>query len=223
MIVMSLAMLWAVTVQALAEAPARVVSVVGEGQVDTVPDMAIVALGVTHDAKTAGMAMEQVDADIAALLTALAGLNVEARDVQTNQLNVSPIWSDSVNARRIIGFLARNTVSVRVRNLDTLGRVLDAALAAGSNTFNGLQFTLQDPSALEAQARAAAVRDGMAKAAQLAKAANATLGQIITISEQGSLGRPEMMMATARSDSMAIATGEVSVSARVSITFDLIP
>jgi len=82
---------------------------------------------------------------------------------------------------------------------------------------------LQDPSALEAQARAAAVRDGMAKAAQLAKAANATLGQIITISEQGSLGRPEMMMATARSDSMAIATGEVSVSARVSITFDLIP
>ena len=82
---------------------------------------------------------------------------------------------------------------------------------------------MQDPSQQEAQARADAVRDGMAKAAQLAQAANATLGQIITLSEQGGVGQPEMMMATARRDSMAIATGEVSVSARVSITFDLTP
>lgn len=223
MIIVSLAMLLGLAVQAVAEAPMRVVSVVGEGQVAAVPDMAIISLGVTHDAKTAQTAMEQVNIDVAALLTALAGLKVDARDVQTDQLSVSPIWSDSVKSRRIIGFVARNTLSVRVRNLDKLGPVLDAALAAGSNTFNGVQFTLQDPSEQEAQARADAVRDGMAKAAQLAQAANATLGQIITLSEQGGVGQPKMMMATARRDSMAIATGEVSVSARVSITFDLIP
>ena len=98
MIIVSLAMLLGLAVQAVAEAPMRVVSVVGEGQVAAVPDMAIISLGVTHDAKTAQTAIEQVNIDVAALLTALAGLKVDARDVQTNQLSVSPIWSDSVSS-----------------------------------------------------------------------------------------------------------------------------
>jgi uncharacterized protein YggE len=213
-------------VQTLAQAPLRVLSVTGEGQVASVPDMAVISLGVTHEARSARAAMDQVNADAGALLDALAALDVAPRDVQTDQLSVSPLWSNGdINrggVQRITGFVARTAVSVRVRDLARLGAVVDAALAAGANDFNGVRFALQDPSPFEAQARAAAVRDAMARAAQLAAAAGVTLGPVLTLSEQGGFGPPQMM-AAARSEDMAIATGEVSVSAVVSMTFDLIP
>lgn len=224
MLVLSIAVLIGIAVQAKAETPApRVLSVLGEAQVATVPDMAVISLGVTHTDKSAGAAMDRVNANAVALLEALTALDVAARDVQTDQLSVSPLWDNNNNGpRRITGFVARNALSVRVRDLDRLGEVMDAALDAGSNDFNGLRFTLQDPAPFEAEARAAAVKDAMERAAGLAAAAGVTLGPIITLSEQGGFSQPQMM-AAARSESLAIATGEVAVSATVSMTFDLIP
>lgn len=208
--------------QAVAQAPSRLVSVVGQGQVASTPDMAVMSLGVTHEAKTARAAMDMVNADAVALLEALAALDVAPRDVQTDQLSVSPLWDQGDGARRITGYVARNAVSVRVRDLARLGAVMDAALSAGSNDFNGLRFSMQDPAPIEAQARAVAVKDAMARAAQLAEAAGVTLGPVVTLSEQGGHSQPRMM-AAARSEDMAIATGEVTISASVSMTFDLIP
>ncbi|MCB4379052.1 DUF541 domain-containing protein, partial [Synechococcus sp. MU1644] len=119
-------------------------------------------------------------------------------------------------------FEARNAVTVRVRDLDGLGGVLDQVLEVGANTFNGLQFQLQDPSAAEAEARAAAVRDAMEKAAQLSEAAGVTLGPVLSLSEGGQTARPEMF-AAARSADVPIAAGELAVTARVSMSFSLEP
>ena len=222
MFALSAMMVLGMTVQGLADAPARLVSVVGQGSVAMTPDMAVISLGVTQQAKTARVAMDKVNADAVALLSALAALDVAPRDVQTDQLSVSPLWDNGDGARRITGYVARNAVSVRVRDLSRLGAVMDAALLAGSNDFNGLQFSMQDPKPIEAQARAAAVKDAMARAAELAAAAGVTLGPVVTMTEQGGYREPRMM-AAARSEDMAIATGEVAVSASVSMTFDLIP
>lgn len=200
----------------------RHLSVVGSGQVAAEPDMAVISLGVAHQAETARVAMDMVNAEASALLAALAALDIAPRDVQTEQLSVSPLWDNSNQTRSIDGYVARNTVSVRVRDLPRLGAVMDAALSAGSNDFDGLRFTVQDPAQLEAQARKAAVEDAMARAADLAEAAGVTLGPVVTLTEQGGRGQP-MMMAAARSEDMAIATGEVTISASVSMTFDLIP
>lgn len=201
----------------------RHISVVGTGEVAAEPDMAVISLGVTHQAKTAGAAMDQVNASAKALLDALAGLDVAARDVQTDQLSVSPVWNNSNTAPRSIdGYVAQNSVSVRVRDLSRLGTILDAALDAGSNDFNGLQFTMQNASELRSQARQAAVKDAIARATELAEAAGVTLGPVVTITEQGGQIQPHMM-AAARSESMAIASGEVSIRASVSMTFDLTP
>lgn len=201
----------------------RHISVVGIGEVAAAPDMAVISLGVTHQAKTAGAAMDQVNASARALLDALTGLDVAARDVQTDQLSVSPVWNNSNTApRRIDGYVAQNSVSVRVRDLSRLGTILDAALDAGSNDFNGLRFTMQDASGFESKARKAAVKDAIARATELAEAAGVTLGPLVTMSEQGGRMQP-VMMAAARSEDMAFASGEVSIRASVAMTFDLMP
>ncbi len=216
--------IWAMMASlAAAQTQGPVLSVSGEGQVAVAPDMAVISLGVVHVDKTAGAAMAKVSDDARALLDVLTAQGIEARDIQTSQLSINPVWKgDGSSPRTITGFEARNAVTVRVRALDGLGAVLDQVLDAGTNTFGGLRFELQDPSAAQAEAREAAVKDAMHKAAQLSAAAGTQLGDVLSISEGSNAPRPEMF-AAARSADVPVAAGELVVSVRVAMTFALAP
>ncbi|WP_299154845.1 SIMPL domain-containing protein [uncultured Tateyamaria sp.] len=219
-ILLSVMIICAGTLKVWAETAPPFVSVTGEGTVTVVPDMAVISLGVAHQGKTAKAAMDAVSADARTLLARLTELGVAARDVQTDRLSVSPVWEQVDNARRVVGFAASTSVSVRLRDLDNLGSVLDGALVAGANTFNGLRFDLAERREAEAHVREAAVRDAIARATQMAEAANLALGPVRSMVEQGNGGAPQMM-SMARSGGVPVAVGELSVSTRVSVTFDL--
>lgn len=212
-----------------ATAPARAtenqrqITVTGRGTVASVPDLATISLGVTSQAKEASVAMATTSAATAKMLQRLGDLGIEARDMQTSNLSLNPVWSDRSGsvpaAPKITGFVASNSVLVRVRELSDLGRIMDAVIADGANNFNGLQFSVQDPEPLLNKARQAAVADAMARAALLTAAAGVSLGPVLSMSEQGG-GRPVMMeMSMARGNDVPIAAGEVSVSASVTMVF----
>lgn len=212
---------------ALAEDLPRQINVSGEGRIEAAPDMATITLGVTNESEEAKAAMDATSEAVARILERIGALGVAPRDMQTRSLTLSPVWSDrdlSEGERaRITGFVASNTVTVRIRDLGSLGGVLDAVIADGANDFRGLQFALQDPEPLMDEARRAAVADAMAKAALLAESAGVTLGALRSITEHGG-GRPMPMMAmeaAARGASMPIAAGEVTVEASVSMVFDI--
>jgi len=207
----------------LASPPHRQISVTGEGQVETAPDMATITLGVTNEAKDAGDAMAATSAAVAQMLDRLDSLGIAPRDRQTRSLSLNPIWSNRSGASsgpaKITGFVASNAVLVRVRDLENLGHIMDAVIAGGANDFNGLQFSVQDPKPLMNSARQRAVADAIAKAQLLTSAAGVTLGSVLTMAEQGG-GRPvQMDMAAARSGGTPIAAGEVSIRASVSMVF----
>lgn len=202
----------------------RVISVTGQGMVDASPDMATITLGVTNEAAEAATAMDLTSDAVGLILVRLDQLGVAPRDIQTRRLELSPVWSgrgsNTTQPPKITGFVARNTVMVRVRDLDGLGGILDAVVADGANDFNGLSFGLQDPQPQADAARRSAVEDAMRKAALLAEAAGLTLGPVQSISEQGGRPRPVMMeMAAARSDAVPVAPGELTVTATVSMVF----
>lgn len=199
----------------------RVITTTGIGTVEAPPDMATLRLGVTHEAPEAAAAMTATSEGVAAVLSRLEAAGIEGRDMQTDQLSLQPVWSDyNSETRRITGFLATNMLTVRVRDLESLGQVLDLVIGDGANAFNGLSFGLQEPKPAQDAARAAAVGDALDRAQQLAEAAGVTLGPIQSISEQGGVARPQMMeMAAARSSDVPIASGELTVSAQVNIVF----
>ena len=204
----------------------RTISVIGRGSVEMVPDMAVISLGVQHQAEAAQEALALTSEAVSSILERLAAAGVEPRDIQTDTLSLQPVWArnnTSDKPPRVVGFSARNSLSIRVRDLSNLGGILDDVVGDGANTFNGLRFTVQDPAAALAEARASAVKDGMEKAAQLSEAAGVELGPVLTISEQGGVVRPQMMeMATARMASdVPVAEGEVSLSAQVSMVFSI--
>ena len=203
----------------------RVITTSGIGRVEAVPDMAMISLGVTHQAKEAGAAMEAASDAVRQVLEKLEAAGIAPRDIQTDNISLQPVWLRSNNSGetppRITGFVARNSLSIRVRDLAKLGSILDQVVQDGANTFDGLRFSVAEPDALIAAARAEAVEDAMTRAAQLAEAAGVTLGPIQSISEQGGMPRPQMMeMASARMASdVPVAAGEISLSAQVSIVF----
>ena len=204
--------------------PGRI-TVTGQAEVSAAPDIATVTLGATTEAKTAAQAMQQNSRDLTRVFDALKTAGVAARDMQTSGLSLGPRWSRAENgeARKVIGFTASNTVTVRVRKLDALGQVLDALVKAGANNINGLQFGVAKPGALQDEARIKAVKDARRKAAQMAEAAGVKLGRVISISDTGGGSRPQPMfrMAVAESAPVPVAGGEVNFSANVTVTYAL--
>lgn len=206
---------------------ARRIVVNGHGVVETVPDMATISMGVVSEAKTAGDAMAKNSDALAAVLKQLATAGIESRDIQTNNLSLSPRWdnrSSSVSGQpKINGFIATNTVSVRVRDLAQLGGVLDAVVQNGANSFHGLSFGLQDMEPAQNEARVAAIKDAMAKAQLYATAAGVELGDVVSISDGAvrSVGPVMMEADMMRSMAVPVAQGELSVTADVTVVFGI--
>ena len=210
---------------AWAEPPERRITVAGEGRIEAMPDMATITLGVTHEAKEARDAMQATSEAVARVLERLAAMGIAPRDLQTRQLSLNPVWSDSATSgsdrRRITGFVASNTVMVRVRDLAALGGILDMVIEDGANDFNGLRFGLQDPAPLMDEARQRAVADAMDRAKLLAAAAGVTLGPVLSIDEHGGgsvapMAEMAMRMSAA---SAPVAAGELSITANVAMVF----
>lgn len=209
---------WAGAVQAAG----GVVEVTGVGEVSVVPDMAALQVGVAVEAAQAEVAVRQMAQRQGDVLARIESLGLARRDIQTSQMTLSPVWDQGQGTPRAVrGYTARSVVTVRVRDLLVLGKLLDVAVRDGATEFGGLRFMLADPGPAEAAARAAAVRDAAEKAGQMAAAAGLTLGPVQRLVEHGSGGRgPEMMAARSAMD-VPMAPGELTVRAQVGAVYAL--
>ena len=211
---------------ALAQQAPQGITVNGEGVVSLAPDTATIRLGVSERAASAAEAMAQTSEKVRGILNQLDSLKIAGLDRQTSGLYLRPVYDNGsrndTTPVQVSGYEAGNTVSVTVRDLSKLGQLLDAVVAEGANDFNGLQFGLQDNQAALEQARKDAVSDAMARAQQLADAAGVKLGKVVSMSETSQGFRPmEMRSAQMKSMDMPIETGEVDVSAQVSLQFEI--
>jgi uncharacterized protein YggE len=200
----------------------RTITVSGEGRVSAEPDMALLRLGVSREARKASDAMRAASEAAAAVLAQVRASGIEARDVQTANVSLSPRWQhDKNNASRIIGYVASNDLTVRVRALETLGALMDAVVSDGANQMNGLSFAIAEPQPLQDEARKSAILDARRKAALLAETAGVSLGPVLTVTE-GSAVQPPVAFARGavlESSAVPIAAGELDISARVTVVF----
>lgn len=223
--VLALPLMLPLALPALADTPATI-TVTGRGAVEAVPDMAVLSLGVTTSAATAAEAMAANSAALKAVIDRLTQAGFAERDVQTSNLSLNPNWEGQGQdgaPLRIASYTASNQVMIRVRDLATLGAVLDSVVTDGANTMNGLSFGLSEPRPAEDAALRAAVEDARAKAELMASAAGAQLGRILSVSEQGGYAPPmPMFRADAMmAESVPIAPGEISTQASVTIVWEL--
>jgi uncharacterized protein len=206
----------------------RTISLSGQGEVRAAPDIAVLSLGVTTNAPSAKEAVDANSASMKALLEALKAAGVADKDMQTSNFVVSPRYDYSRSdgsAPQQQGFDATNSVTVTVRNINDLGRILDSSVAAGSNQINGISFGLDKPQPVMDEARKLAVADAKRKAELYASAARVSLGNIIQINEGGGYQPPapiaQFSKSRAEAADVPIAAGEQVIVVDVNITWEI--
>lgn len=203
-------------------------SVSAEGKSEARPDLATINLGVTTEGQTAQAALQENARRMAALTQALRRAGIAERDIQTSNVSVYPQQQYVEGQQpRITGYQANNTVTAKVRNIDNTGRVIDAAVAAGGNTINGVNFSHSDPNAQLDVARRNAIAEARRRAELYANALGMRVVRIVAVSEGAGYSPPvpmPMERFAARDAAVAntpISPGQIETTVSVNVTFEL--
>jgi len=210
--------------------PTPRIVVTGQGSVDIAPDMAVLTLTVTRQAESARAALDANSAAMTEVHKAMQKHGIENRDMQTSGFSIQPNYVYPVpqgaaerQPPRIAGYTVRNSLTVRIRDIDAVGKILDQSVSLGVNDGGDITFTNADPTAAIAEARTRAVQDAIARADTLAAAAGVGKGRLLEISEQTYNPRPvpmvEMAMSRAADAAVPVAVGENTYKVSVNVTY----
>lgn len=215
------------------EKPGSKISLSGTGSVSVAPDMAIISFGVIKEAKNARAALDANNKAMVSILKAMEENGIEKKDLQTSGFNIQPRYfypkrktNGEQPSPEIRGYIVSNNITIRIRDIEKAGSILDLSVTLGINSGGNIQFTNSDTSNILKEARIKAVKDAIEKAQTLADAANVKLGAILSISENSNRPRP-IAIAQARSlsvqedASVPIASGENSYQVTVQMSWEI--
>ncbi len=192
------------------------------------PDMATVGAGVTVMAPTAVEAMRQNAQAMSAVVERIKSLGIPAEDIQTTRINLYAQYDyDQAERRQVFrGYQASNQVSVILREVSETGKVLDALVAAGATDINGPSFSLEDDTAVKAQARKTAMERAREQAMEYAQLAGYPSLRLLEVSESISSRAPQpMAMRTVAVEEKAADTqvepGLVSTGVTVTVKYEM--
>ncbi len=211
-----------------APAEAARVSVSGTGRVERAADIGQATFVVEGIRETAAEARSVAAAAAADVLAALEGAGIARADLRTAGIDVSPTWDHQGDRPVRTGFSVTNRIAATIRDLELVGRALDAALGSGATGLDGVSFLLADQGPAATDARSLAVADARARAQTIAAAAGLTLGRLVGIAEAGApmpMPRREMRMLAMAADSFAptpVLPGSIEVSVSVSAEWELV-
>jgi uncharacterized protein YggE len=165
------------------EVPQRTISVNGSGKVTLDPDIARINIGVHTEDTDAQSAVSENTTQTQAVVSALRRAGIAERDLRTSNFSIYPRQDYDRDGELLgITYIVDNTIQVTIRDIATVGEILDAAVQAGANNINSIQFTVEDTSAAYNQALEAAVASARSRAEALASAAGVELGAVQSIS-----------------------------------------
>ncbi|MGB7418982.1 MAG: SIMPL domain-containing protein [Erythrobacter sp.] len=197
--------------------------------VDAEPDLVTIGAGVTTEAASAVAALRENSVQMRAVIDRILALGVAPDDVQTTGINLNAQYNyDRTNQRQIFrGYQASNRVSVKLREVEETGEVLDALVAAGATDLSGPDFSIEDDEAAKDEARSRAIARAQDRAQSYAALFGYDGVRVLSISEtiRGSIPRPVMrtaMVEEAAADiSAPVQPGRVSTGVSISVKYEM--
>ena len=212
--------------------------VTGEGAITLEPDLALLNVGVEATRKTVVEARNVAARAMEAIVAVLHARGIENKDIRTRFFSISPRYEFRevveegfrTNRQVLVGYMVNNSASIKIRDMDETGTIIDEVAAAGGDAvrINGISFTVEDPKPFMAQLREAAVKDALAKAQQFASLTEVSLGRLVFISESGAapvardFARAEFSLAAAAAPTTPISGGQLELRMSVQAVFDIL-
>ena len=219
------------------------ITVTGEGTVYAVPDIAELSIGIKSQGKTLKSAQADNTAKYNAVVDFIKANGVEAKDIKTTYYNVNPQYQydnrpcpllssypcPPQEPPKIVGYDITSTLSVKVRNMDKVGDILDGVVSAGANEVNGPAFSIDDENKLKEEAKKIAIEKAKESAKKLSRDLGVRLIKITGFSESG--GYPPVYYARALEakggdfaaslPAPSIEPGQNEVKVSVSLTYEV--
>lgn len=218
------------------------INVDGTGEAVAVPDIATFSFSVTEQGNTVAKAQKQATDKIDSALKAVRDGGVADKDIQTQSYSINPhyeyqnaVCSTGANycppGKQVLdGYEVSQTVMVKVRDLSKAGALFSSIGSIGVQNVNGLNFSVDKPESVQADAREKAIKIAQDKADKLARALGVRLVRIVSFNENNNSYFPKMAYAMASDgasvrNEMApapqIPAGETKYTANVSITYEI--
>lgn len=204
----------------------RSLSVTGEGHAVVVPDIATITVGVQTTGDQVGPTVAENNRTTKKVIAAVEAVGVGPEDIQTTSFNVSAQvrYDEFGQPTDQVTYWVDNSVTVTLRDIGLVSRLLDDALAAGANSIQSLTYGLGDPSAAQDQARQEALSRAQAEAEQLAANAGVTLGALRSVTDSAGTAMPGVR-AAAEASSVApgvpTAPGTLEITVNVNVTYGI--
>jgi hypothetical protein len=223
---------------------ANTITLSGYGEVQAVPDIANISFTISKEAKTVKEAQEAVAVIEKSALDFLRENEIADKDIKTTNASFNPKYEYRYDAGSfisctaygcpprpgkniIVGYEAYESITVKIRNTDIAGTIIQGLGGLGVTNLNGPNFAIDDEDELKAEARKLAIDDARTKAKALAKDLEVRLGRVASFSEGGYYPAPMLYKSTmgaGEMDSYATAElpkGENTISSNVTITYEI--
>ena len=218
----------------------RLVTVTGEAVVEVVPDEVVLTLGVESADKQLRLARSLNDARVEQVIAAAQKLGIAAKDIQTDHISIEPRYRDNYEQRDFVGYFVRQTIVITLKDITQFEDLLSDVLDAGANYVHGIQFRTTELRKHKDEARTLAIKAAREKAVALARDLDQHVGKPFAIREDqegwwsgynagwgstGGLGMTQNVVQNAGNVGVemegALAPGQISVTARVTVSFEL--
>lgn len=212
----------------------RTITVSGTGTVMITPDTASVSLGVETSNESLQEAQDEATRRLSTLTQTLKDAGVAPEDITTSSYNVYPVpeYDRDGNYKGIERYQVSSWLNVVVRDINSVGTILDQGVAAGANSVGGVYFYVDDTTEAANQARTAALEEARTKADQMATATGMTVVNVVSIRETSAPAPQEQQyMPAAMEDGMGgaskesmpvpVSTGQSSIVVTVEVVFQI--
>jgi uncharacterized protein YggE len=201
----------------------------GTGKMTVTPDLATLTLGVSSQTATVAEAQSNAAAAMDKVMKALADNGVAKKDIQTNFFNIQQVtrYDDKTQTQIVIGYMVSNSVIAKLRDMNNVGVVIDAVVAAGGDLtrINGINFSVEKPETYNQQVRELAMQDAKAKADQIAKLSGVTLGKPTFVSDNSATpiyrdqSTSQGSGVVAPAPTTAVSAGELNIILNVQVAY----
>lgn len=204
----------------------RLITVTGEAEVRVAPDETTLTLGVETLNRDLAIAKRQNDERVKKVFALAKKYNVSPGNFWTDRVSVEPRYKGGDAREEFIGYRVRKTIVFTVRDISRLDDLLNSFLEAGANYIYGIQFGTTKLRDYRDQARALALKAAKEKAKAMAKELGQKVGRPYSIVEEEYEGDTVANVlpgngVSFREADKSIALGQMSISARVRVSFEL--
>ena len=212
------------------------ITVSSTSEVYAKPDLALVSFSVVNEAKTANQTLKQNTEKMNAVISAVKKQGIEEKDLKTTNFSIYPRyeWRGRTGLppypqgkRVLVGYEVTQSLEVKIRALNKIGEILQAAIDAGANQVGNLEFTIDNQDELKKQARGQAINEAKVKAQELASQLGLKLVRIVNFSEGGvvppmpSFYAMDEAIGKGGAEAPEIETGESKIQVTVTITYEI--